>query len=87
VSSVDSDLTGLSRVQSGFGDLARLADDVLADADADQQFVEGSSGELYAPARDRKLALVKKMIPTLNNGPRTGRSHKYFRAKPHALCH
>jgi len=47
-------------VQSGFGDLAASGDDVLADADADQQFVEGSSGELYAPARDRKAGAREK---------------------------
>lgn len=64
---LDSDVAALSLAQAGFGDLARMVDDVLADSMVDEDFAEGRSGELYAPARDRKLAAVKKMTPTLKN--------------------
>jgi hypothetical protein len=64
---VDADITALARVQAGFSDLARMADDVLADAKLDQDFLDGISVELYEQARARKIGVVEKMPSRLKN--------------------
>lgn len=63
----DADATALARVRAVFVDLARLADDALADAQVDQTFSDGTSGELYEPARQRKLAFLEKLPPRLKD--------------------